>query len=48
MKIVLMSAKMIGQPVDALREERNLYFGRPGILRVRPELRDDRLFLLAL
>ena len=47
-KVVLVLAEVIGQPVDPLGEKSNLNLGRTGIIRMRAKLGDDRLFLLAL
>jgi hypothetical protein len=47
-KVVLVLAEVISEPVDPLRKERNLNLGRTGIIRVRAKLGNNRLFLLAL
>jgi hypothetical protein len=48
MEIVLVSAQVIGEPVDPLGEESYLNLRRTGIIRMRAKLGDDRLFLFAL
>jgi hypothetical protein len=47
-EVVLVSAEVIGEPVDSLGEESNLNFRRTGIIRVRAKLSNDRFFLFAL
>jgi hypothetical protein len=45
-EVMLMLAEVIGKPVDPLREESDLNFGRTGIIRVGAKLRYYGLFLL--
>jgi hypothetical protein len=47
-KVVLVLAEVISEPVDPLRKERNLNLRRTGIIRMRAKLGDDCLFLLGL
>src|SRR5690349_4091171 len=42
--ILRMCPQMLGQIVDALREERDLHLRRAGVFLVRPMLLDDLLF----
>jgi hypothetical protein len=43
--IALVSAEMSSQAVDALGQQRNLDFGRPGIFGIAPVLRDHTALL---
>lgn len=44
--IALVGGKVLAEAIDALREERNLYFGGTGIRLVSAKLRDDSAFSL--
>jgi hypothetical protein len=47
-KVVLVLAEVISEPVDPLRKECNLNLGRTGIIRMCAKRRNDCLFLLGL
>ena len=47
-KIMLVSAKMIGQAIDSFGQQRDLNLRRTSVGRMGLELRDNRLFLLTL
>lgn len=44
--IVLVCAQVVDESIDALGEERDLYLGRPGVIRVSLEVLYDCLFFL--
>jgi hypothetical protein len=43
--VLAVQLEMVGQAIDALREERDLHLGRPGIALVDAELLDQALLL---
>lgn len=46
-EVVAVLAQVVGQVLDAIREERNLHFGRTGVTREALEFLDDRGLLLS-
>src|SRR5690242_20245699 len=45
--VAFVRIEVLGQPVDALREKRDLHFGRAGVLRAAPKLGEEPIFFLS-